>query len=279
MPFPPKKILFPVDFSDRALGASRFVEALTGRFEAELILLHVAEPVPYYGFPESMAHLEKRLAAFQRDELRQYRVQRVLDRGDDAAERILELSRAENVDLIMMPTHGFGPYRRFILGSVTAKVLHDADCPVWTGVHLEQAPPLEDLHIRKVVCAVDLNPDCERVMGWAKQITAEYQASLQLVHATPAYETRPACYFDADLRAELAAEAQREVRKRMEAQGIEAEIEVKGGEVAHVVSCTAQRCHADLVVIGRRSERGLAGRLRANAYSIIRQSPCPVISV
>ncbi len=42
-----------------------------------------------------------------------------------------------------MPTHGYGPFRRFILGSVTAKVLHDADCPVWTGVHLEEAPPIE----------------------------------------------------------------------------------------------------------------------------------------
>ena len=39
-----------------------------------------------------------------------------------------------------MPTHGYGPFRRFILGSNTAKVLHDADCPVWTGVHVEEIP-------------------------------------------------------------------------------------------------------------------------------------------
>ncbi|HVP46287.1 MAG TPA: universal stress protein [Bryobacteraceae bacterium] len=279
MPFPPKKILFPVDFSERALGASRFVEGITGRFDAELILLHVAEPVPYYGLPESVEHLEKRLAAFRRDEFRYYRVRRVLDKGDDAAERILELSRAENVDLIMMPTHGFGPYRRFILGSVTAKVLHDADCAVWTGVHLEETAPVEELHIRNVVCAIDLNAVSERVVEWAKQITNEYHATLQVVHATPAYETRPARYFDADLRAELAAEAEAEVRKLTEAQHVEAEIDVQGGEVANVVSGTAQRLHADLVVIGRSSESGLVGRLRANAYSIIRQSPCPVISV
>jgi len=279
MPFPPKKILFPVDFSERCLGASRFVEAMAGRFDAELILLHVAEPLPYYGLPESMEHLEKRLAAFRGDELRCYRVRRVLDKGEDAAERILELSRTENVDLIMMPTHGFGPYRRFVLGSVTAKVLHDADCAVWTGVHLDEPPPLGDLQIRVVVCAIDLKPVSERVVEWARQITAEYQATLHVVHATPAYETRPARYFDADLRAELAVEAEAEVRKLMEAQRVEAEIDVQGGEVANVVSSTAQRLHADLVVIGRSSESGLVGRLRANAYSIIRQSPCPVISV
>jgi nucleotide-binding universal stress UspA family protein len=279
MSFPPKKILFPVDFSERSVGASRFVEALAGRFDAELVLLHVAELVPYYGLPESMHYLEKQLAEFRQDQLRNFRVRRILEKGDDAAERILELSRSENVDLIMMPSHGYGPYRRFILGSVTAKVLHDADCAVWTGVHLAEAPPLEDLGIRRMVCALDLNPQSGRVLGWAKQIAAEYQSAIHVVHATPAYETRPARYFDADLRAELAAEAEGMVRKLMETEGVEAEVDVQGGEVAHVVSCAAQRLHADLVVIGRGVESGLVGRLRANAYSIIRQSPCPVISV
>ena len=279
MSFPPKKILFPVDFSDRCVSASRFIEALTRRFDAELILLHVAEPVPYFGLPESLHYLELRLAAFCEEQLKDLRTRRILDKGDDAAERILQVSRSENVDLIMMPSHGYGPYRRFILGSVTAKVLHDAECAVWTGVHLAEAPPFEDAGIRRMVCALDLNEQSGRVVGWARQIAAEYKASLHVVHATPAYETRPARYFDADLRAELAAEAERVVRKLMEAEGVEAEVVVQGGEVAHVVSCAAQRLHADLVVIGRSVESGLVGRLRANAYTIIRQSPCPVISV
>ena len=279
MSFPPKKILFPVDFSERCAGASRFVEAMAGRFDAELLVLHAAELVPYYGLPENMHYLEKQLAEFGQDQFKNLRVRRILEKGDDAAQRILELSRAENVDLIMMPSHGYGPYRRFILGSVTAKVLHDADCAVWTGVHLAEGPPLEGLEIRSIVCALDLNPQSGRVLGWARQIAAEYQAALSVVHATPAYETRPARYFDADLRAELAAEAEGVVRKLLETEGVKAEVDILGGEVAPVVSCAAQRLHADLVVIGRSVESGLVGRLRANAYAIIRQSPCPVISV
>ncbi|MGA8595805.1 MAG: universal stress protein [Bryobacteraceae bacterium] len=47
-------------------------------------------------------------------------------RGDPAA-AIVKCAQAEQVDLIMMPTHGYGPYRKFLLGSVTAKVLHDSD--------------------------------------------------------------------------------------------------------------------------------------------------------
>ena len=41
----------------------------------------------------------------------------------------------------------------------------------------------------------------------------------------------------------------------------------------------ATRLDADLVVIGRGVSNGILGRLRTNAYSIIRQSPCPVVSV
>ena len=47
-------------------------------------------------------------------------------------------AKANQIDLIMMPTHGYGRFRALLLGSVTAKVLHDADCPVWTAVHREE---------------------------------------------------------------------------------------------------------------------------------------------
>jgi nucleotide-binding universal stress UspA family protein len=46
-----------------------------------------------------------------------------------------------------------------------------------------------------------------------------------------------------------------------------------------VASRAAQAHNADLLVIGRGSAAGLFGRLRTNAYAIIRQSPCPVVSV
>jgi nucleotide-binding universal stress UspA family protein len=61
--------------------------------------------------------------------------------------------------------------------------------------------------------------------------------------------------------------------------GSSAEISVVAEDVAYAVCGAAGREKADLVVIGRSVAEGVLGRLRANAYSIIRQSPCPVISV
>jgi nucleotide-binding universal stress UspA family protein len=54
---------------------------------------------------------------------------------------------------------------------------------------------------------------------------------------------------------------------------------VAPGEPAKTVPEIARHWGADLVVIGRRAEIGLLGRLEMTAYSIIRQSPCPVVSV
>jgi hypothetical protein len=50
---------------------------------------------------------------------------------------ISSLARDWGIGLIMMATRGRGLFRAALLGSVTAKVLHDADCPVWTAAHVE----------------------------------------------------------------------------------------------------------------------------------------------
>jgi len=43
------KILLPVDFSERSLGAARYAKTLADRFHSELTLLHVLTP-PHYEF-------------------------------------------------------------------------------------------------------------------------------------------------------------------------------------------------------------------------------------
>ena len=59
----------------------------------------------------------------------------------------------------------------------------------------------------------------------------------------------------------------------------EAEILVEAGDPAQVICKAAGRLGSDALVIGRGSAAGVYGRLRTNAYAIIRQSPCPVVSV
>jgi nucleotide-binding universal stress UspA family protein len=262
-----RRILFPVDFSERCRGAAAYVEALAGRFDAELILLHVIEATYNSTLEDLHATQRGKFHKFFGKDLKHLRVKEVVDHGE-AARKIIECASTHHVDLIMIPTQGMGIYRRLILGSTSAKVLHDADCPVWTGVHLENAPALEAVACERIVCAVDLKPSSIRVLDWATRLAEEYQAELTVVHVIPegeAQHTRSA-----------ALEALEGLQAAARARAV---LRVETGEVSKVVTDLGGALKADLLVIGRKAEAGVLGRLDMTAYSIIRQSKCPVVSV
>ena len=286
-----KRILFPVDFSDRCRGAARYATATAERFRSELLLLHVVEtPIARPGeldfgalaFESDLeARVEstrERLGSFLEPDIANLRTEFHIEQGDPAR-TIVRFAKENRVDLILMPTHGYGAFRRFILGSVTAKVLHDADCPVWTGVHMESAPDKTAVTYRRILCAVDIGESAIRPLHMASDFANEYGAELTVAHAVPSSEVLPERYLDNEFRQQLAEDARNRLRSQLRELGIDADVCVEGGEVAKVVHLAARSHNADLVVIGRGGHPGLVGRLRTHSYAIIRDSPCPVISV
>jgi nucleotide-binding universal stress UspA family protein len=286
---PIAKILLPVDFSGRSVGAVHCAQRLAQRFSPEIILLHVLAPMQYrLGDTEmggvmlgdlyraQIESLTLELDRFQQTELAGCNVRRVVLDGDPAF-RIVEFAHDEEVDLIVMPTHGCGLFRRFILGSNTAKVLHDAECPVWTGVHIAEtaARPVE---IRHVLCAVDLGPQSGRALKWADWLSRTLGAPLTLLHVTAAVPETPDHTDDA-WRAKLRWSAEETLARLQTKVGSQAEVMLQAGDPAHAICAAAARIHAGVLVIARGSAAGGFGRLRTNAYAIIRQSPCPVVSV
>ena len=283
-----QKILFPVDMSDSCTAAVPFVEAMAEKLQAEVTLLHVLEmPTGYlcdwYGYMtlvDTDAIRKARQAEFDgymTNSFAGLNTKRVMLEGD-AAQSITAYAHDSGYDLIMMPTHGYGIFRAMLLGSVTAKVLHDAACPVWTGVHVDEAPAAA-AKCEQVMCAVDLTEKSVPAMQFASNVAQAFGAKLWLVHAVPGAETRPEKYFELDLENYLKEEARKKLMKLQEKAGIRAQICLGAGEVAHVVRHAVESHAGDLVVIGRGNATKTMGRLRTNVYSIIRQSPCPVISV
>lgn len=198
----------------------------------------------------------------------------------DAAEKIAKTARSWQADLVMMPTYGLGHFRRLLLGSTTAKILHDLECPIWTDVHAEEAPALEDITCRKILCAAGMDERSNCSLVWAAYLAEEYQAELGVVHAVPAIEASvPARFLDQEFSASLAAEARKRITAMLNTGGVEATMFIEAGEPAKVVANVARNFGADLLVIGRHAKGGLAGHLRQNAYAILRESPCPVLSV
>src|SRR5690242_128922 len=191
-----QRILLPVDFSERSAGAARYAKSLAVHFQSELILYHVLTP-PQYEFGAldvggSMVadlyrnreeQVAQELDSFLAEELTGPCVKRIVVEGDPSPS-IVEYAHEQHVDLIVMPTHGYGPFRRFILGSNTAKVLHDADCPVWTGAHLEEQP--RPAPLRTVLVAVDLGPHSVKTIEWAGRLQKQFGARLVIAHAVMA---------------------------------------------------------------------------------------------
>jgi nucleotide-binding universal stress UspA family protein len=284
-----KHILFPIDFSNRCCGAVPFVDAIASRFGAKITLLSVAQPFWYAGMgdpggpvmidtDEILDELKTRLEGSLVKEFAHLQVDRVAELGDPA-QVIVEFARNNKVDLIMMPTHGYGPFRSLLLGSVTAKVLHDAECPVWTAAHVEESPVRDHAKMRAIVCAVDASPNSIPLMKWAANLAKDTGATLRLVHVIPGMEAGVPKQMDGQLEEDLRLEARKRIEELQKAARIEAPLCVTIGAVADGVREEARRHGADLVVIGRGVLNETLGRLRTHAYGIIRHAPAPVISV
>lgn len=286
-----RHILFPVDFSKQDHEAAPFVKAMAERFHSEIILLHAAgffplgESTPDAIVLEPMVDVESLMNA-RREQLNQHLsadlaglcVQRALVLGDPAKE-IAKYARDQKVDLIMMPTHGYGRFRRFLLGSVTAKVLHDTDSPVWTGVHTDQLWSQNRYRWRRFLCAVDDDLRDAPLLRWAAQFSTEQKAELQVVHALPAAEPIAPGQEPATLRGFLLDTAEQRISNLQSEAGTNFDILLRVGRVEDVVRNAALAHEADLILIGRGVIHAMLGRLRSAAYGIIREAPCPVISI
>ena len=284
-----QKILFPIDMSESSTATAPFVEAMARKYNAEVTLLHVLEmpaglipdwyggAVPVIDTGAIWQAETETAQSYLTDKFGGLKVQRVIVQGD-AAQTIDDYARENGMDLIMLPTHGYGLFRTLLLGSVTAKVLHDTPCPVWTGVHVVDAPAVSP-EFATVMCAVDRTEDSVATMRFACRLAQDNHARLFLVHAIPGAEVAPEKYFDTDLRQYLEQDARKTMAHLQETAGVAAPLCLGAGEVSHVVRDSALGHSADLIVIGRGKATRTLGRLRSNVYSIIRDAPCPVISV
>jgi nucleotide-binding universal stress UspA family protein len=273
-------ILFPVDFSTRSQATLPFVAAWARRFNSRVTLLHTIHiPISAYGGADGyplmvdVPGIEK-TAAKRLDQVEFEGATRVVKMGDPAYE-IVQYAQKNDVDLIMMATHGYGPFRTLLLGSVTAKVLHDAHCPVWTSAHSEE--PFVHAEVKNILCAID-GPSSPQLIRCASELAKAIGANLGLVHAVAVDETWPEKYLEGDFSAALVEKGREDVAGYQKEAGTSLEAAIEGGAVSRVVREAALAQQADLLMIGSGKVHKPLARLRSNAYAIIRESPCPVIS-
>ena len=282
--------LFPVDFSERSKAVCPYVRSFAGHFHAKVTLLNVVQLPPAipgsgidFSYPVMIdfpvfEEIREVLTARLKDYFDAPGVAHVVEQGDPAMD-ISDYARQHGVDLIMLPTHGHGRFRSLLLGSVTSKVLHDSDCEVWTAPHAEDPVMQQHWPCRQMVVAVDRGPEQSRVLRRAAELARELGASARLVHAVPRAEHQPGETGGDEFAHFLLQMGDQDMAKLQAAAETNFEVSVVAGGIGPVVRQVAEAQHADLVVIGRGVMHQALGRLRSKSYEIIRQSPCPVLSL
>ena len=287
-----KKILVPIVFHNTSLKVVYQAAYLARHFHSQIILLHVVTPLDYpAGMLESGHEIKARdlhaeivrraqevLDQAFRSELDGLPVHRLLLRGNPARE-IVQCAYDQNVDLIMMSTRGYGPFYRLLLGSTTAKVLHETERPVWIGAHLEEAPAGE-FAIRNILCAVDFNHHARDILSRATQLAREFGARLVLTHVTPGVENYGpgGSYTVPEFKKAVVDDASKKIAQLQQDVGTNVYVIIESGDTPKLVSRVAQQTNADLLVIGHTPTRGHLGA-NGNGYSIIRDAHIPVLSI
>lgn len=139
-----KKILVPIDFSDYSKSALKYAVNFAKRFNAKLVLVYVVEPIIYppdfsmgqIAIPTIDLGMDKR-AQEELDKLAEKEIPKdltantIVKTGKPFIE-IIETAADENVDLIIIATHGHTGMEHILFGSTAEKVVRKAPCPVLT---------------------------------------------------------------------------------------------------------------------------------------------------
>ncbi len=138
------KILVPIDFSDYSKSALKYAVNFIKQFNAELILIYVVEPVIYppdfsmgqIAIPSVDLEMDKRaveeLNKLAKKEIpSEIKVKSLVKTGKPFIE-IIETAAEEDIDLIIIATHGHTGVEHILFGSTAEKVVRKAPCPVLT---------------------------------------------------------------------------------------------------------------------------------------------------
>jgi len=292
------RILFPTDFSRGANIALLEALVLAERHQAELHLLHVVDPYddpnnPAQRFPtlqELQALAAKfvsseRMPAFTPEKLERVKLVTRSERGLSAAPVILEYIRNNDIDLVVMGTHGRRGLRHLLLGSVAEEVVRFAPCPVFTV--RDQNEPVSIRPFRRILVPIDFSGHARVALAHAKELALLYGAELQIQHVFEEV-VHPAFYVTGrtsifEFMPQPQREATRQIQELLDTvvgNQYPAEIYLKEGHPAQEIVNFVGEHGTDLIVIATHGLTGIEHFLLGSVTEkVVRMASCPVFTV
>lgn len=282
------KILCPVDFSEYSRLALRYAVALAKDNDAKLLIYHsVPDLTPAMSYLEGnyLMTVHDAMTTNANTRLDEYvsksippdvSVIKMVGEGNPA-ESIVELCKQQEIDLVIMGTHGLTGYERFLMGSVTNRVLHKCSVPVLvvskTSRHFLHEEETDAIQIRRILCPVDFDMNNTWIAGVAMSFAKKYGSQIIFLHSI----------FKAEEGEWESLE--KSALKKMESISLPAReencdirLEVRAGEPGEVILRTANSEGIDLIVMGHHTRKPLEEVfLGSIAKRVVTNSNCPVL--
>ena len=287
------RILVPTDGSDHALRAMEHAQRLSNAFSAAVYVLNVVD-LDAAGGPFNMGGLDEefieRLKQRGHNEV-QSSVAKFRDGIDVQTEVttgtpsnvILQYADENDIDLLVMGTHGRSGVKRYLLGSVAESVVRRSDPPVIT-VRTTDQPQVVDGY-DDILVPTDGSTHAGLAAEHGIEIAKRFDARIHAVHIVDirALSGTPDAVVSASFSQQLTAhgeEVTESVAERARATGLDVTTTVQQGMPSSTLLSYVQEHDIDLVTMGSAGRTGLDRYLIGSTTNrIIRQSEAPVLSI
>lgn len=293
------KILYPTDFSRCSKQAMLHALHLAWRYQAEVHMLHVIvlhdydpqKVLKHFSDDElvynSMMQKAKQqmINTIKEQKAAELPIKVVERNGISAAPTIMEYAKKNDIDLIVMGTHGHRGLGHLFLGSVTEEVVRMAPCPVCTIREMEEPIPFQAL--KHVLIPVDFSDHSKIAIKYGLELAKTYNAKLQLLHIVE-QDIHPAFYvtgeasifaFNPDIK-KKSKKVMQDLLKEYNTYKIPADFYVNDGHVVHEIVKFAKTHNTDLIVIPTHGLTGLKHLFIGSvSEKVVRMAPCKVFIV
>lgn len=299
-----EKILFPTDFSEPSNHALPYAVALAATYGAKLYVLHVItlfehDPYePHHTFPDLNGYRKQIQAAAEAKTGEvaarisqgpgQLQVEKIVERGVAPYEIILDVAEREAVDLIVLATHGRSGLARFLLGSVTEKIIRFARCPVLVVKQHEHEfvdPQTGLLKLRTILVPIDFSVASERALHYGASLAEQFGAQLRLVHVLDV-RINPSYYatgvdsifqINPEMRDRLEHKL-RDFAREIIAEHQSVEYVILEGKAHAEIDRYARKEAIDVIVMGTHGYEEIGDYLLGSTTErVVRHAPCPVL--
>jgi len=272
-----KRILIPYDFSETAALSLEHAVFMAKLLKADIYLLHILESVSFTSaLGAAFGNVDKKLESESNTKLDEIGKQIHMNNGITVKSitevgriyrKIVDVAKRENIDIIIMGTHGVSGYKKFNVGTNTSKVVEEAGCPV-----ISVQTHSKKIGFKKIVLPIDNSPQSRQKVSYALAVARSYGSHICIAGLIN--------FGNEDNKRMFKLKVD-QVEEWLLQHGVSVEKKfVEGDNLAKMTMQAAEEWDADLIVIMTEQEPSITGFfLGTYATQVVNHSKIPVMAV